>query len=416
MSDAIVVGAGLAGLTAALRLAEGGRRVTVIARGVGGLPLSSGTVDVLGYGPERIDRPREALPGFAAARPTHPYAILAPALEEALGWFRDQVPDLGYVGDLERNLLLPTAVGVAKPAALAPAGMAGGDLSTGGRLLFVGFRALKDLYPRLAAANVARAALPNGGVSARAVELLASPRPGDADVGALHFARAFDAGRLVGEVADELGPLVEPGERIGLPALLGIDRHREVWSELQERLGAPVFEIPLLPPSVPGMRVYRALTRALRRAGGRMLVGPEAVGGETNDGRVAALVVQESGRRRRHEAADVVLATGGLAAGGIEIDSRGELRETLLDLPVSAPDASGARVSGRYLDPQPLLAAGLAVDADLRPVDGGGRAVHPNVRAVGAMLAGAEPWREKSGEGIAIASGFAAAYRILEGS
>ena len=72
-------------------------------------------------------------------------------------------------------------------------------------------------------------------------------------------------------------------------------------------------------------------------------------------------------------------------------------------------------MSGRYLDRQPILRAGLAVDGELRPVDSGGRPVHANVRAVGALLAGAEPWREKSGEGIAIASGFAAASRILEG-
>ena len=40
--DVVVIGAGLAGLTAALRLAEQGQRVLVVAKGVGGtLPMSS---------------------------------------------------------------------------------------------------------------------------------------------------------------------------------------------------------------------------------------------------------------------------------------------------------------------------------------------------------------------------------------
>jgi anaerobic glycerol-3-phosphate dehydrogenase len=36
------------------------------------------------------------------------------------------------------------------------------------------------------------------------------------------------------------------------------------------------------------------------------------------------------------------------------------------------------------------------------------------VHAAGATLAGAEPWREASGNGISLATGFAAAQAILE--
>jgi len=47
--DTVVIGAGLAGLTAALRLAEAGQRVAVLAKGVGATHLSPATIDVLGY-------------------------------------------------------------------------------------------------------------------------------------------------------------------------------------------------------------------------------------------------------------------------------------------------------------------------------------------------------------------------------
>ena len=45
--DVLVVGTGVAGLTAATRLAEEGARVCVIAKGVGSTHLAPGTIDAL---------------------------------------------------------------------------------------------------------------------------------------------------------------------------------------------------------------------------------------------------------------------------------------------------------------------------------------------------------------------------------
>jgi glycerol-3-phosphate dehydrogenase subunit B len=46
-------------------------------------------------------------------------------------------------------------------------------------------------------------------------------------------------------------------------------------------------------------------------------------------------------------------------------------------------------------------------------VNADGARVYDNVFVVGATLAGAEPWREKSGDGISLATGFRAANLIL---
>src|SRR5436309_11423245 len=86
--DVVVVGCGVAGLTAAARLAEGGARVCVLAKGVGSTHLAPGTVDVLGYDPDVVEQPGSALAGFAAAHPDHPYALVGvDAIEPALEWF-----------------------------------------------------------------------------------------------------------------------------------------------------------------------------------------------------------------------------------------------------------------------------------------------------------------------------------------
>jgi glycerol-3-phosphate dehydrogenase subunit B len=101
------------------------------------------------------------------------------------------------------------------------------------------------------------------------------------------------------------------------------------------------------------------------------------------------------------------LASGGFASGGIELDSHWVTHERVLGLPLTGVPAAGEpRFVGSYLAEQPISRAGIAVDHELRA---SGAA---NVLVAGAALPGAVPWREGSGEGIALASGYRAAQVI----
>ena len=412
--DVIVVGTGLAGLSAAVRLAESGARVLVLAKGVGATHLSGATIDVLGYAPERVERPAEAVAALIAADPGHPYAKAgADALAAAAGWFSARVADgplapYAYTGGLERNLLLPTAVGVPKPSALVPVTMAGGDLGAGEPICVVGFRALKDFHPALLADNLRRA-----GHEARAVELDLTPET-RRDANALGLARAFDDPSFRGEVLRQVTARLGAGERVAFPAVLGIADPHAVWSALERGLGRQVFEVPTLPPSVPGMRLFATLRAALQRAGGRIVLNNVVTGAERDGAHVTALRVQVGLREERRGCDWVVLATGGFASGGLELDSRWAAREVALGLPVAGvPAADEERFSPGYFDRHPMGRAGVAVDAGLRPVDDGGERLLENVLVAGATLAGAEPWREKSGDGVSLATGHRAAELVL---
>ena len=68
--DSIAIGGGMAGLSAALRLAEAGQKTLLMASGQSALHFSSGSVDLL----ESEGDPRAALPAFMAANPEHPYS------------------------------------------------------------------------------------------------------------------------------------------------------------------------------------------------------------------------------------------------------------------------------------------------------------------------------------------------------
>jgi glycerol-3-phosphate dehydrogenase subunit B len=388
-----VVGTGLSGLVAAVRLAEAGERVKVVAKGVGATHLSPCTIDVLGYAPDLVQAPLEALGSLGD---DHPYSVIGrEAVEAAAAWW---VSEMGYVGSLEQNMLLPTAVGALKPTALVPPSMAAGAGTD--PVCVVGLHALKDFHAPLLADNLTRA-----GVPARAIELELSPGR-RADVNSLGFARAFDDPAFRADVVGALSSRLGADERVAFPAVLGLADGPAVWSEIQERLGRPVFEVPTLPPSVPGMRVAAALRERLRRAGVHLILNAVVEGAERSGGRVTELLTRVGLRDLAHRCDWVVLATGGIASGGVALDSHWQAHEVALGLPVSGvPD--GERFGPEYFAEHPMGRAGVAVDHQLRP------AGHENVLVVGATLAGAQPWREKSGDGISLSTGHRAADLIL---
>jgi len=408
--DAVVIGAGTAGLVAGARLAEGGARVCVLAKGVGSTHLAPGTIDVLGYAPERVTSPAAAVDELAAARPDHPYARLGfEAIAEAVRWFSERVesgprpplPEYRYVGDLERNILLPTAVGALRPSALVPETMAAGDSASHDRVCIVGTRSLRDFHPALCAANLRRA-----GIDARSVEIEIEVER--ADQNTLELARRFDDPAWRAAFAGRLALKLQAHESVGLPAMLGIRDPHGAWSDVQHRLGRPVFEIPGLPPSVPGMRLYEILRSTLRNAGGRLVLGAEVVSCERDGSRVVSVAARSAGHDAHYAAPWFVLASGGFGSGGIELDSRWAAHERVLGLELRGlPGPDQPRFVGDYLADQPMARVGVAVDGELR-AEGA-----DNVVVAGAALPGAVPWREGSGEGIALASGSHAAQLVL---
>jgi glycerol-3-phosphate dehydrogenase subunit B len=406
--DAVVIGAGVAGLTAATRLAESGARVCLLAKGVGSTHLAPGTVDVLSYDPERVADPAAALPEFVAKHPDHPYGLLGlEQIAPALDWFKAKIdagpqPDYKYVGDISHNHLLPTAVGAVRPSTLVPETIAPGDVGDRAPVCVVGVPVLRDFHASLCAANLQRA-----GIEARGIVL--DVDVGRAEVNSLGLARRFDDPAFRAAFAARLVSLLRVDERVGMPAILGFKDPHGAWSEMQERLGRPVFEIPTLPPSAPGIRVYNALYAGLRAAGGRIALGAEVVGSEREGERVTEVRSHASGRDHVYRANWIVLATGGFASGALTLGSDWQARDTVLGLKLTGvPGPVEPRFDGDYFAEQPMARAGVAVGPSL-VAEG-----TENVLVAGASLPGAEPWREGSGDGIAVASGHFAAQHVSE--
>lgn len=412
MSRDIVIGAGLAGLCAALRLAQAGRPVTLVAKGAGGLGLSQGTIDILGYAPDRVFAPLDAVRAVAS---DHPYSGVGPdAVAASAAWLRDELGPELLVGDPGVNLHLPTALGSIRPTCLAQPSMVEGAVVGGRRYAVVGVRQLKDFSPELVAGNLARTPAPDGGaIEAHPAWIDLPARPGEADASGLTYARALDDVAFADAFADAVAAVAGECDVVLLPAVLGL-RRLGVWRQVSARVGRPVAEVPLQPPSVPGIRLYEALLGRLRAAGVRHVQGSLVTGFQAKDGRLRSVTVAAAGGPRELAAAHVVYAPGGFESGALAVDSYGTIAERLFGLPLTASSSSDL-VGADFWAPHRLFQVGVRTDAAGRPVDGEA-AVHANLYAAGGLIAGAERWREKSGDGIAVATAVRAADAIIGGA
>jgi glycerol-3-phosphate dehydrogenase subunit B len=229
---------------------------------------------------------------------------------------------------------------------------------------------------------------------------------------AAHIALALEERGTRERLAELVRPHVGDARAVGLPAVLGIMRSGRAAADLTEALGVPVFEVPTMPTSVPGLRLKNALERAVatrgveRRVHGRV-AAVERTGDEFGLS-VAATPMPVSLHARA-----VILATGRFMGRGLEA-RRARVREPLLDLHVAQPATRSDWHRTDLFDPRghALNRAGLEVDDGFRGRDARGAGVHPRLFAVGTILAHHDWARMKCGAGLAIGTASAAVARL----
>ena len=296
--DVIVVGTGLAGLTAAVRLAESGARVLVLAKGVGATHLSGGTVDVLGYDPDRVASPAEALARVRAGASLRARrrGRGRPGARVVQGALRGRAA--GAVRLHRRAGREPAAAERGRRAAA----LGGGPGVAGGRRPARRRRAVRGRLPR--PEGLLRPAA--GGQRLRARTSASGPvRPSSTS-----RRRAVPTSTRSGSRAPSTRPRSAPrwprssrapgrGGARRVPRGAG-DRlaARRLDASSRTGSGACVFEVPTLPPSVPGMRVYATLRDALRRAGGKQILNAVVIGAEREGGAGDARCAPGSGCAR----------------------------------------------------------------------------------------------------------------------
>jgi len=413
--DVIVIGAGLAGLMAAESALSLGARVLLLAKGIGSLPLATGCIDLLGYASGgSLNFLASPLSGLNELPAHHPYRhIELEEIKAALAHFQSimESENYPYKGSAEANILMPTAIGTPHPACLVPETFEKGNLVIPGSVLLLGFEGFKDFSAGFAAGNLNRQFQKKAGVTFRSA-LIKRPDLGGKTVNALTLAQAFDKKDFREDFAKEALAILSPGERLGLPAVLGARPSAEIWRDLQQRIGTGIFEIALPPPSVPGLRLHNLLAARLRKKGGRHFIGFLELTPRIEKSRIVGLILGDPKKNTAYRASAFILATGQFIGGGLDSE-RNRIFETFFNLPVRYPENRQ-----EWFDPtlltlkgQPFNGFGVEVDQNLQPVDLQGRVVYENLFAAGGIIAHGNAVTEKSGGGIAVSTGYVAGKR-----
>ena len=417
--DLLIVGGGLTGLVAAWRAQREGLKTVVVAQGPGSLPFTSGALDLLAVYPTETKRyresPWEAVSELIETEPDHPYGRVGlrrvrAAVEDFFPYL--EASPLAYYRRGEENMAIVTGAGTIKPTYAVSGSMKNNRLAWSQRrpALILGFEGLPDFSPEQLVGN-----LQDRWSGLKAARLDRSILlDGNRRLTIAHLAAEFERPEFRDRFAGAVKPLLGQSRFLGLPAVLGFDRVVDICRDLEERLGVDVFEIPLLSPSLPGMRLAGLLKRDLLAAGVDYRQGAPISRLEASDGSVTGACRAGSSREEKILAEHVVVATGRFFGGGLEASQRG-VREMLLGLRVEAPtDRDNWHMASFLGAPgHPINRVGVKVDTSLRPVGPDGRPVYENVFVAGAVLACHDWVREKSGAGISVATGHAAVESVL---
>jgi len=316
---------------------------------------------------------------------------------------------LPYVGSLDSNLELPTAAGGTTCAAYAPRSLVRFLDAGTGSVTLAGFTGFRD-FDSVLASNRLSARLK------RPIAAADLPLPGSLSLRDLYstdLARRFENPGWLAQACAAWRPSLIGVRHLGLPAVLGFRQHVSVLAAIEDALELTVFEIPTLPPCLPGLRLEAVLREACLACGVDLIEGATAVGrvdGRTGGARAAGIIAQTAGGPQVIDAGAVLLATGDLLHGGLVARQNGRLQESVFDLPVVHSSDRSTWTAPHVTDPQPYATFGLRVDAHMRPLGADGAPLMRNLFAAGGLLAGARRTEEGSRQGIGLAS----AWRAVE--
>jgi glycerol-3-phosphate dehydrogenase subunit B len=410
--DVMIIGSGIAGMAASL-FAVNRKLSTVQAGSAGGTLFTSGLFDLIGVYPleekKLWDDPWEALAALRKDGSRHPYARLSDesirdSFEEIISFLNASGMKFRY--QKNRNLKLITSMSTVKYTYCIPDSMWHGveAYEMKAPSLIVDFQGLKEFSARQIALTLQRE-----WPSIRSLRVVFPKTGGLNEVHAVHLAQALELSETREALAGIIKPEIRDAQFVGFPAVLGIKRTPLILAHLEKLLGVPVFEIPMMPASVPGFRLKEIFDSRLPQKGLLRLIEKRVESVTRSESGNFMLKIGEPDNGLFIQARAIILATGRFMGKGLISDRTG-IYEPLFNLPLYQPAGRAAWHSEQFLDPagHPINCAGVEVDDSFRPIDDKGMVIHDNLFAAGSILAHQDWIRMKCGSGLAISTAYAA--------
>jgi glycerol-3-phosphate dehydrogenase subunit B len=413
-SDLAVIGAGITGCAASIFALDRGLTTVQIGNS-GALAYTSGYFDLLGkLDTHFLDNPWQGLDQLRRQEPDHPYAKISNSdIKNAFVEFINALDEMGlkYTLPSQQNHQVLLPAGVLKPTYCLPSTMqkAIPARANNARVLLVDFIGLQGFSAKEIAANM-KSHWPQ-----LRTQFIDFP---DMESGVQLYpevmARALEVPATRNAFADRLKAVAADAEYIALPAILGIHRPDYIHAEMERLVGLPLFEIPTIPPAVPGIRLRELFAQQLARRGAINIAQQKVQRLELHSGAIR-LFLQDNYGAIEINTKQVILASGRFLSGGLKTDQH-QVQESLMNLPIDQPSDRENWFNKSYFDPQghAINRAGVMVNEDFHAVDHQGQIIDKRLLAAGILLAHQDWIRQRCGAGLAIASAYKAVNTIKQ--
>ena len=370
--DTVIIGGGLAGLTAGISLQKEGKTTAIISAGQNALHFFSGSFE---------------------------------SINEPAGEFVDFFAEAGV------RLHYREGVRLMPMGKISPASLSLEDVSIfpedglPRRALIVNFMGYHDFFSSFLAEGLEKA-----GCACRIrfirIDEMERLRQSPSEMRSVHIARVMD--KAWEKVVQEIRVLLKDEDTVILPQVFGL-KDTMVPARIRENIPARVVFVGTLPPSVPGIRTQLQLRRRYELLGGTFLMGDEAVSAEL-DGTQVKNVSTKNLQGHPLEAEHFILATGGFFSKGLASNPE-KVWEPLFGLDVEALPDRNDWYDPDFLKDQPYMGFGVKTTEDLKGLKGG--VPMDNLYLAGSILGATHP-ELGTGAGLALRSAFAVADLIAK--
>lgn len=403
--ETIIIGGGLSGLLSGIALARSGRSVAIISAGQSALHFSSGSFELL-------NRAVNPLEGLESLDDSHPYRKIGKEL--LIKYTNDFVTfateaGMKINGDAARNHYRLTPIGLLKPAWLTLDDYAvfDNDMHLPWRKVAIfNLNGYLDFYPKFLISGLSKKGI-ECEVSTLTIPQLENMRKSTTEMRAANIARVM-TGETISAIAKEINAHIGNANAVLMPAVFGLFDNSPV-EQLRSLVNVPVYFVPTMPASVPGVRTQIQLRKYFQQLGGTYFIGDNVTEGTLNGNRLESITTMNHGDME-FTADNFILATGSFFSHGI-IASQAKVYEPIFGLDVEAHDQRENWCSIDLYKEQPYMKYGVITDAGFHVMTGG--VTIENVYAAGSILAGQNAIEDGCGAGVAITTALHVANQII---
>lgn len=417
-SDIIVVGAGMAGLMAAITAAKAGKSVSVLSEGAGVLSIGSGAVDFLGYvnGKKIMDNPYNHLKELPK---NHPYNIAGEnVIKDAFKNLVDIAGSNGYkikINDDGCNQTAISIVGTTKPTYICSDSNNATRILNSKKILVAGVEYLKDAQVALAVKQAKHYKVFAGAELEYA--MLSSPFGKTHRVlNCLDIARYVDKEEGFNWLKTELLKYAKGYDAVIIPPICGTVNYLQNYEALTKE-GLVIVESLSIPPGVGGYRLRDALMNEAKKHNVKFIENCNVQRAVVKEGKCTGLVAVHNNIagaiETEYQAEQFIIATGGVIGGGI-VSTPDKVYEKIFNIQLEAPATVEERSDKNVFGSHIFTKFGVNVNEKFQAVENNGSPVYENVYFAGNTLGNYDFPTEKSGYGVACVTGYAAALSAVK--